>query len=120
VVTGPAPIAAGPPTRGRRHVVPDETPARSGFLGWMFRSRTTGRITVAQLPNWPLATWLLATVVLWLVDPQGWFRTGLTIVASLTLAGWAVDEVLRGVNPFRRLLGGTVLVWLAVSLATRG
>ena len=86
----------------------------------MFRSRTTGRITVAQLPNWPLGTWLLATVVLWLVDPQGWFRTALTVVAFLALAGWAVDEVLRGVNPFRRLLGGVVLVWLVISLATRG
>jgi len=24
---------------------------RTGFLDWMFRSRKTGRITLAQLPN---------------------------------------------------------------------
>ncbi|MHB1491348.1 hypothetical protein GALL_466200 [mine drainage metagenome] len=100
--------------------MPDGTQARPNVLSWMFRSRTTGRITVAQLPNWPLATWLLATVVLWLVDPQGWVRVGITVVSTLALAVWAVDEVLRGVNPFRRLLGGVVLGWLVVSLVTRG
>jgi hypothetical protein len=35
----------------------------------MFRSRTTGRITLAQLPNWLLAVWLLASAVLWLGHP---------------------------------------------------
>ena len=25
-----------------------------GFLDWMFRSRKNGRITLVQLPNWPL------------------------------------------------------------------
>jgi len=33
-------------------------------------SRTTGRITLAQLPNWPLAVWLLASAVMWLGPPR--------------------------------------------------
>ena len=30
----------------------------------MFRSRKTGRITLAQLPNWQLVVWLLASAVM--------------------------------------------------------
>jgi hypothetical protein len=42
-----------------------------GFLDWMFRSRKTGRITLAQLPNWQFAVWLLASAVMWLGHPWG-------------------------------------------------
>ena len=35
-------------------------------MDWMFRSRKTGAITLAQLPNWQLAVWLLASAVMWL------------------------------------------------------
>jgi hypothetical protein len=31
----------------------------TGFLNWTFRSRKTGRISLAQLPNWQLVVWLL-------------------------------------------------------------
>jgi len=37
----------------------------------MFRSRKTGRITLAQLPNWQLAVWLLVSAVMWLGHSQG-------------------------------------------------
>jgi len=82
----------------------------------MFRSRKTGRITLAQLPNWPLGVWLLASVVVWLTHPQGWVRVALVILSSVALTLWAGDEVFRGVNPFRRLLGLATLAWLVVSL----
>lgn len=91
-----------------------------GFVGWMFRSRKTGRITLGQLPNWPLTLWLLASVVIWLAHPQGWLRVVLSVLASTALALWAGGEVLRGVNPFRRLLGATTLAWLVYSLVRRG
>jgi hypothetical protein len=93
---------------------------RRGVAAWMFRSRKTGQITVAQLPNWPLATWLLTSAVLWLGHPQGWVRALFTILSSAALAFWAAGEVLRGVNPFRRLLGGAALAWLVFSLAGPG
>ena len=77
----------------------------TGFLDWMFRSRKTGRITLAQLPNWQLVVWLLASAAMWLSHPQGRARDVLVVLASAALAWWAGDEVLRGVNPFRRILG---------------
>ena len=78
---------------------------------WWFENRRTGEITVAQFPNWPLwgigATWLVSA----LVDPAtapdraaSWARTGLWLV-------WAGDEIVRGVNPWRRALGTVVLAW---------
>jgi hypothetical protein len=96
------------------------TEDRTGVVDWMFRSRKTGRITLAQLPNWPIGVWFLASVVTWLVHPQGWVRAVLVIVSSGALALWAGDEVLRGVNPFRRLLGLAVLGWLVFSLVSLG
>ncbi len=86
----------------------------------MFRSRKTGRITLTHLPNWQLAVWLLASSVMWLGRPQGWVRGVLVVLASVALALWAGDEVLRGVNPFRRILGAAVLAWLAISLVRLG
>jgi hypothetical protein len=76
---------------------------------WLFRSRHTGRITIVQAPN--LALWLfIATVALRsLFDPSGGLRTGLDVLGTAALLWWAVDEVARGVNPWRRLLGGAVL-----------
>lgn len=92
----------------------------TGFLNWMFRSRRTGRISLGQLPNWQLMVWLLASAVMRLGNPQGRARDVLVIIASSALALWAGDEVLRGVNPFRRILGGAVLAWLVFSLVRPG
>ena len=99
---------------------PELTEDRKGLLDWMFRSRNTGRITLAQLPNWQLVVWLLASAVMWLGHPQGWARNVLVVLASAALVFWAGDEVLRGVNPFRRILGVAVLAWLALSLVRLG
>jgi hypothetical protein len=83
-------------------------------MDWMFRSRRTGAITLAQLPNWQLEVWLLGSAVMWLGDPQGRVRGALVVLASASLVLWAGDEVLRGVNPFRRIMGVAVLAWLAI------
>jgi hypothetical protein len=87
-----------------------------GAVDWMFRSRSTGNITVAQPPNVPLAVWAGASAALWLGQPTGWLDDALRVVAPGALALWAGDEVLRGVNPFRRLLGSAALGWLVYSL----
>jgi len=71
----------------------------------MFRSRRTGRITVAQFPNAALWVFLVTVVVRWVVTTRGEIRTTVDAVAVASLAAWAVDEVLCGVNPWRRLLG---------------
>jgi hypothetical protein len=95
---------------------PEQIQKRSGFLDWAFRSRTTGRITVGQLPNGPLTVWLVASAALWLGHPHGRVRVVFVVIATAALALWAGGEALRGVNPFRRLLGVTVLAWLVLSL----
>ena len=99
---------------------PEMTKDGAGFLDWMFRSRKTGRITLVQLPNWSLTLWLLTSGVMWLVHPQGWVRAVLVVLSSAALALWAADELLRGVNPFRRLLGLAMLAWLVFSLVRLG
>lgn len=89
-------------------------------VDWMFRDRTTGAITIAQRPNLALWLFLVPTALAWLADAlappsspvAGWLRSA----AHLALAWWAVDEILRGVNPWRRLLGAIALLWVGVRL----
>jgi hypothetical protein len=87
---------------------------RSSF-DWTFRNRKTGKVTVAQFPNWSLGIFLVASLVRRLVDPTHTPRTLLDVVVVVSLAWWAVDEVIRGVNPWRRFLGATVLTAVVVS-----
>lgn len=88
------------------------------FVNWLFRDRTTGSITVAQFPNWSLSTWIVATVVDRVVKPQGTTGSVVHVVAVASLLVWAADEVVRGVNPFRRILGAVVGIITLVGLAT--
>jgi hypothetical protein len=85
-------------------------------VDWMLRDRRTGRIVIAQWPNTALAVWLGATVVGAVFDPGGGWGTAVRVVGTTALGWWAVDEVLRGVNPWRRLLGTVVFTGLAWSL----
>ena len=78
-------------------------------IGWLFRNRRTGRITIAQFPNAALGLFLIGSVLRWLLSPAGPFATALTVIADGGLIWWAIDELIRGVNPWRRLLGGAVL-----------
>ncbi|SDA19990.1 hypothetical protein SAMN02799622_02377 [Methylobacterium sp. UNC378MF] len=98
------------------------TPARKPVrraVDWMFRDRTTGAITVAQWPNLPL--WLFAGFSLagWLAQDRGELASWLTLGADIALAWWAADELLRGVNPWRRILGAVTLVGLATLITLR-
>ena len=88
------------------------------MIDWLYRNRTTGRITIGQFPNAALGLFLAATALQLLLDPTGEPRAGLTLLAAGGLIWWAIDELIRGVNPWRRLLGGVVragqgLKWLS-------
>jgi hypothetical protein len=87
-------------------------------VNWLFRNRQTGEITVAQAPNAALVVFLVAAVVHRVFDITGNPGTALTVISTGALAIWAADELLRGVNPFRRMLGAIVLGVIAASLAS--
>lgn len=85
---------------------------------WWFESRETGDITIAQTPNWSL--WAIgggSLLQLALTDGStthdvvGWLVRGLWLV-------WGADELVRGVNPWRRVIGGAVIVWQTISIIT--
>ncbi len=90
-----------------------------GLVDWLFRDRRTGGYTVAQVPNWPLGVWLVATVLRLLLHPTGTAGRALEVVGTGALLVWAVDEVVRGVNPWRRILGAVVGVAVVAGLVTR-
>ena len=92
---------------------------RGSAVDWLFRSRRTGRITIAQRPNFLLLLWLGITVLSSLIRPPDDVRSLLRVLASAALVVWAGDEIFRGVNPWRRMLGAGVLTALAVSWWTR-
>lgn len=84
-------------------------------IDWWFRDRTTGQLVVAQAPNPPLVVFLVAWVLRRLVGAEGTLDRVLGLTAAAALVVWALDEVIRGVNPWRRLLGTVVLVVLVVT-----
>lgn len=85
----------------------DPRPARPSSAAWWFRS-PDGRLTLWQWPNPALCVWLVTLVL-------GWFQ--LSAAHADAVAGvrhgallvWALDEVVRGASPFRRVLGAVIL-----------
>jgi hypothetical protein len=98
---------------------PDDPGVLRRTAEWAFRNRRTGAITVAQWPNIPLAVFLALTIALRLAHPAGTIGNAGRIIAGVALAVWALDEVIRGVNPFRRILGAVVLGALIAGLTLR-
>ncbi len=88
---------------------------RSTF-DWWFRDRRTGRILVAHLPNLPILLWMGTVVARQLVEGGSDIHALLEWAGTVTLGWWAIDELVRGVNPWRRALGlgGCVVVILGV------
>jgi hypothetical protein len=89
------------------------------MIDWLFRNRQTGEMTVVQMPNVPLVVWLVARTVQVITQPEGTVNTVLTVVSTGALLVWAVDELVRGVNPFRRIVGGLILGAVLVGLASK-
>lgn len=88
-------------------------------MAWLFRDRRTGRIVIAQWPNLPLWIFFASSAVKRFVDPGGAAGGALEVVRAGSLGWWSVDEVWRGVNPFRRILGAVVLTGLLAGLGAR-
>jgi hypothetical protein len=79
---------------------------------WLFRDRRSGRMVVIQVPNLALWLWMATLVLRRLVDAGSLAQEVLEWVGHVTLGWWAIDELVRGVNPWRRSLGlaGCVVV----------
>ena len=77
---------------------------RSPF-DWLFRNRRTNEITIAQFPNVALWIFFAAVALRWVFARDGTPYRVVSWIGVAALAWWAVDEVVRGVNPWRRLLG---------------
>ena len=85
------------------------------FFQWFFRNRETGVITIAQWPNLILWIVIVAAALLWFFPFAGQADFALKIVTRGALVIWGFDEILRGVNPWRRCLGAAVVVYMIVA-----
>lgn len=85
-------------------------------VDWMFRDRTTGQIVIGQWPNLALWVFIVARAVRAVVDRSGDVRTVASVVGTVAVLVWAIDEVVRGVNPWRRIMGTVVGVATVVGL----
>jgi len=83
--------------------------SRSPVVEWWFRNRETGEITIAQPPN------TIAKVAggLWIARKVWWGKgtvaQALMVAETGALAMLGADELVRGVNPWRRFIGATTL-----------
>ena len=86
---------------------------------WWFADRVHGGRTIGQWPNAALGVFLVTLGLRYVLAGVG---AGPDAVAALLLVGrgallvWGLDELVRGVNPFRRVLGAVVLLWQVVGL----
>ena len=86
------------------------------MTGRFFRDPDTGRIAVVQLPNTALGLYLAATAARIVFHPNGAVGAAVSVTAAAGLVWWSVDEIVRGVSPFRRVLGGVVLTAFVANL----
>lgn len=97
-------------------MVENGTSSRPVWVNWMFADRTTGRLVIAQTPNLPLWIFLAVLVVRLVTSPTGSWAFALNLIGDLALLWWAGDELIRGVNPWRRMLGAVVALFVLSTL----
>jgi hypothetical protein len=73
--------------------------------------------TVGQFPNPPLWVATAAFAVAWIASTASTLEEVALAIGYVALSVWAYEEAVRGVNGFRRALGGVALVLIVVALA---
>lgn len=86
------------------------------WFDWFVRDIRTGRIVIGQWPNPALWLFGIFRLAAWL-GPDARTRDSAWIASEVCLLVWAVDELVRGVNPWRRCLGAGVLIWMVLQRA---
>jgi hypothetical protein len=85
----------------------------SNLFNQIFRDQE-GNIVLAQMPNLPLITWIVASL-LKIIFTTGKINIGLDALAFGSLFTWAWEELFQGVNYFRKTLGLLFLIALIFS-----
>ena len=122
VANKPPPVASATlasATRARAKAGGKRQPLRSG---WRQFKRLTQiglprRFPIVQFPNAPLILAFLAGTVG--SQMHGAARSYATAAAYLAMTVWAYEELARGVNWFRRLLGFAYVIILIMRVAHR-
>jgi hypothetical protein len=78
-----------------------------------FFSDSRGRVVIAQRPNVPIVGWAVLLVASLLI--RGPLGAVLRFFSTAFLFTWAYLELTQGDSPFRRTLGGAVLLYLVVT-----
>ena len=89
---------------GRRRTSCNEPPRDDDARLVVSRSRP-GEIVIAQFPNVALWIFLASVVARAFVADGTQTESAAAWVGTGALTWWALDEVIRGVNPWRRVLG---------------
>ena len=82
-------------------------------LGNFFKDKH-GRIAIFQDPNPPLWGWIIFTALSYIAG-HGKAHTGFSFLGEASIVTWAYLEIRSGVSPFRRVLGGVVLLSTVIS-----
>ncbi len=94
---------------------PSSPGSRLRSLDWWVRDKR-GRMAIAQPVNPALGVWVVGALIGWMGFLGPARSTVVSGVAQGALIVWAVDELLRGTAPVRRLLGAVVLAVQLVRL----
>jgi hypothetical protein len=82
----------------------------------MFVNGRTGGLTVAQWPNVALSVSIALSITRRFIIQKEAPETTLGLLSAVAMIVWAVDEFVRGVNPFRRILGFVALLTTTSSI----
>lgn len=69
-----------------------------------------GQVVIWQTPNLPLIGWAVLTAISMFISNNK-LANILALVGAFLLAIWALAEIIKGVNYFRRFLGVIVLFY---------
>lgn len=84
-------------------------------LRWLVRDQN-GDLTLIQWPNPALSVWLATIIAGWTGLLGAARNATLADIGHGALLAWALDELVRGASPIRKLLGAVVSVVQLVRL----
>lgn len=87
------------------------------LINWLFITKD-GKVVIGQFPNIPIIIWLISLIINYLVSNDK-ISLVISIVGTLSLVYWALLEITKGLNGFRRLLGLVILLYVISQIVTK-